>query len=206
MPFLAIGALVFVGYWVKLIMDKNKNVKTAQDKIWIELIPEAGPEKNYMCPIRMENGISMVRIPNIKGEVDEQTSPTHILSKPGAFPAIWPPGKPKFTQLSVQKIIYKEGDSEPLSNTTGIPTISGQLITSLIDGVAANTSDALRKSYEGSNGQISKKNNPMLWVYIILGIVVVLGIVNLVLNIQGLSAVDMMKDLTKVIQQALGLK
>jgi hypothetical protein len=206
MPFLAIGALVFVGYWVKLILDKNKNVKKAENCIWVELIPEAGPEKNFMCPVRMENGISMVRIPNIKGEVDEQTSPTHILGKPGTFPAIWPPGKAKFTQLSVQKIIFKEGDSEPLSNTTGIPTISGQLITSLLDGVATNTADAFRKSYEDSHGQTAKKTNPMLWVYVILGVIVVLGVVNLVLNIQGLSAVDMVKDLTKLIQQALGLK
>ena len=206
MPFLAIGAFVFVGYWVKLIMDKNRNVKTAQDKVWVELIPEAGPEKNFMCPIQMENGIAFIKIPDIKGAVEDQTSPTHVLSKPGAFPAIWPPGKSKFTQLSVQKIIYKEGDSEPLSNTTGIPTISGQLITSLLDGVATNTSDALRKSFEDSHGTQTKKSNPMLWVYVILIGIVALSVVNLVLNIQGLNAVDMVKDLVKLVQQALGLQ
>ncbi len=203
---LIIAVLIFVGYWAKLFIDRNRNIKKAEGNMWVQIVPKAGLEHNYMVPIKNDNGVTYVRIPDSNGKYMDN-SPVHVVGEPGVFNAVWPPGKSKYVQLPVSKIIYYEGDTEPLSNVSDRPIVSSQLFANVVDGVASSTSDAMRKSFEDSlEGKSLKRSNPMLWVYIILGVVVVLGIVNLVLNIQGLSAVDMVKDLTKLIQQALGLK
>ena len=204
MPFAAIGLFVFVGYWIKLILDKNNNVKKAEGHVWVQIIPIAGNEHNYMVPIDMSTGTGKIQIPDTKGKITN-SCPTHILGDPGQFNAIWPPGKPKFTQLSVQKITYFEGDAEPASNRSDRPVISSQTITDIIDGVGTNTEDAVRRSLEQSSGTQSKKANPFMWIYIILIAVGIMSIVNIVLSAQGMGAKEAMEKLSILVRQALGL-
>ena len=202
MPFIVLGLVAFVGYWIKLIFDKNKNVKKAEGHIWVQIIPIAGNEHNYMVPIDMSTGTGQIKIPDINGKITK-SSPTHILGEPGQFNAIWPPGKPKFTQLSVQKITYFEGDSEAASNRTDRPIISAQTITDMMDGIGLNSEGLVRRSIEESTGEkVTKKQNPLLWVYIILIIGLILSIVNMVLSIQGLS----IKETIEAIAKAVGIK
>jgi hypothetical protein len=205
MPFLGIGAFAYVAYWIKLIMDKNRNTKKAENHVWIQIIPKTGNETNFMVPKESDNGVVSVKIPSLKGVI-EKTSPTHILGEDGEFSAIWPPGKSKFVQIPVSKLTYYEGDAEPLSNVTDRPIISGQLLSNWGDGIATNTADALRKSFEDSAGGHTKKSSPFMWIYIILIVVGIIGVVNLIFGIQSAGVTEQVTNLGRLIQQALGLK
>jgi hypothetical protein len=205
MPVLVIGVMAFVGYWVKLIMDKNANVKKASNGVWIQIIPKTGNEANFMVPKVVDNGVVTARIPTAGGKITS-SSPICVLGEDGEYSALWPPGKNKFVQIPVSKLTYYEGDTEPLSNTSNRPIVSGQLIANLVDGVATSTADALRKSQEDSAGGVVKKSNPLFWAYIILGIIAALSVANLIFGIQGLSVGEKVIALSKLVQQALGLR
>ncbi len=201
-PLLGIGVAAYIGYWIKLIIDKNRNVKKVEGCIWVQIIPNAGTEKNFMPHIEDEHGTQFVRIPDTQGKVTNN-SPRYVLGSPGAYPAIWPPNKPRFVQLTVRKITYYEGDTEPLSNVTNMPIVSAQALTNMIQGVSANAEEIMTKLKEESEGKLTKKSSPLMWLYVIVGITGVIAIINLVFSVMSSGNID---NLITLIKQALGLK
>lgn len=164
------------------MLDRQRNAQKAENHVWVQVVPKAGKERNFMVPKEVKGGVAIVKTPDSFGKFSSN-SPTHVLGEDGEYPADWPPGKTKFVQTTVTKVIVYEGDAELLSNITGRPIISAQLLTNLIDGVATAAADAMRKSMEGSSEGKMRKPGGLMWVYIITMIGVAIGIVTMVMVI-----------------------
>ncbi len=201
-PMIALFAFVGVAYVIKLLLDRQHNAKKALNHVWIAEIPKAGKEKNYLVPIEVIGGVSSVRVPDDKGKISP-TSPTHILGEAGEFSADYPPGKTKFVQTTVTKLVYYEGDAEPLSNISDRPIISGQLITNMNDGIGSASAEIMKKSMEDSAGEKFKKSSGLLWLYVLSFLIIGVGIANLVFIIKDSSVIN---ELAIVVKQALGVK
>lgn len=196
------AATIIVMY---LVIERQKNASKAENHIWVSIIPKAGMERNYRQPIEIVGGISSCHIPDVNGQINEY-SPVHVLGEAGEFTAMYPPGKMKFVQTPMQKIIYYEGDSEPISNVENVPIISGQLFANILNGSTTAAVDVVQGSQQESGVNHKSINKGQMVTYIILGIVGVLMIVNLVFTIKGSSGATEIHSLSTLIKQALGLK
>lgn len=200
-PTLGIFVFVAVLYFTKLMMDKNKYAKQSENHVLIFTLPKAGKLRNELVPVEVQGGISIVKVPDTKGEITPQ-SPTHILGEAGEFPVDYPIGKPRFVQATVQSLFYYEGDAEPLSNVSDRPIVSAQLLTNINDGTASSSADAMRKSMEDSTGQKFKKASGLIWLYVLVFVVAGIGIANVVLQVQGNTSLQQFID---ILSQSLGI-
>ncbi len=195
-------AILFVGifYLFRQLFLRNKYAKETIDHVWIQIIPIAGKEKNYMIQVENVGGVSRVKIPDVKGKINEK-SPTHILGNEGEFQADYPANKSHFVQTTATKLIYYEGDAEPLSNVGDRPIISGQLISNMADGIATASADAMRKSQDESGVKLNK-NNLILYTMVIAGLGAIAAIVAVVLIIKETKIIE---ELAPLIKHALGI-
>jgi len=174
-PLCILLAIVLVAWVAKIFLERQRNAKKAMNHIWVQTIPKAGKEINDMVPI--EQGQIKVKIGKRKI--------IHIIGEPGEFNADWPPGKIKFVQTTVPKIIYYEGDIEPISNVTDRPIVSAQAITNIIDGVATSSAEAMRKSYEESGNSMSAMPRSMMWLYVCIGVLFIVSLTTMIISIQN---------------------
>jgi hypothetical protein len=115
------------------------------------------------------------------------------------------PGKMKFVQTVMKKIIYYGDDMEPVSNFTDMPIISGQRIAALINGSNIAAADVIRQSQEDS-GITPKKSSPVTLVMLIgVGLTLIASIVTAVLAYMANND-SAIRALSTLIKQALGLQ
>jgi hypothetical protein len=198
---LGFGSLVIIAIY--LYMERNKNQAKSVDHCWFMIIPKAGKERNFRVPIEHNGGVTFAKVPDIHGKITDN-SPIHVMGEDGEFQSDYPPGKMKFVQATMQKIVYYEGDAEPLSNVSNIPIVSGQLLASLINGLTAATAEVVRKSGE-QGGQSTGKNSGMI-MYILVGIGIIASIVAAIFAVKAAGISVDIKSLELLVKQALGLK
>lgn len=201
-PTLGVGVLALVAYYFKLLRDRQHYAKQSDNHVYIFTLPKAGKLRDVLVPIENEGGVSLVRVPNSKGEVDEH-SPTHILGEDGEFPVDYPLNKIKFVQTTVSGLIYYEGDAEPLSNVTNRPIVSAQLVTNLVDGVSTSSAEAMRKSLEDSAGKKLRRPSGIIWLYLLIIVVCALVVAGLVIDIRVADAIN---QLTTLLKQSMGVQ
>ena len=186
--------LILIFQVVKAIVSRQRNAKKAANHIWAEVLPLAGKVYDPLVPI---DG-NKVRIKDSSGKVFA----TYVLGRAGIFPAAWPPGKSKFVQTTVDKIIYREGDAEPLSNVTGRPLVSAKMYGATIE--ESHSADAMKLSLDESTGLKGMGGNMMV-LYVILGFIGILGIANVVFSYNGYAMIDTIRIGVETIMHGQGL-
>jgi hypothetical protein len=195
------GLIIFV---IVLFKQRSDNIAKATNHIWVQRIPQSGLEQNYRVPIEFIGGVYTCRIPDDNGKISDK-SPIHVIGQPGEFDALYPPGKMKFVQTVMKKIIYYGDDMEPVSNFTDMPIISGQRIAALINGSNIAAADVIRQSQEDS-GITPKKSSPVTLVMLIgVGLTLIASIVTAVLAYMANND-SAIRALSTLIKQALGLQ
>lgn len=195
-PLLGIFAVAGIGWAIKMLIDRNRNMKRSTDHAWIEIWPKVGKVYSYLTPI-LEGGTVRIQ------DRQDKEFARYTLGQGGAKRADWPPGKSRFVQVSVDKLIYNEGDSIPMSVAVlDRPVLDAHQLDALIENVAVAAAEATRISLEESGGT-SRKTHPLMWVYLGLLIIGALCIVTLVVHF-GLAK-DFGTFATKV-GAALGIK
>ncbi len=199
-PMVGLFLIVLLFWVIKLLMDRQKYAKKADNHILAMVMPDAGKWKNYLVPIENVGGVPIVKIPAANGKLAEH-SPIHILGTEGEFPVDYPIGKTHFVQATIQGVFYHEGDIEPISNVTDRPSVSAQLLTNLIDGVGAAAEQAMKKSQEASEGK--PKKSGMIWLYVLCGAGAALSIAILVLVMKNSGTIE---SLATIVKKALGVQ
>jgi len=159
-PLFVLIAIAIVFWVAKLLWDRHRYARQAMNHVWVQELPKAGKEKNFLVLIDGEK-ITFGK---------KQAKRTHILGEPGEYLADYPPGKTKFVQTTMTKITYYAGDAEPLSNVSDRPIISAQGLANMLDGVGTASAEAMRKSMEQSSDVVSGIGRNF-WLYA-LGIVI----------------------------------
>ena len=201
LPTLGFMVIAIGFYYIKLLVDRQRYAKQSENHVLIFTLPKAGKFRQTLVPVEVKGGISLVRIPNSKGEITSY-SPTHILGEAGGFSVDYPLNKVKFVQTTVTGLIYYEGDSEPLSNVSGRPIISAQLITNLTDGVSTASAEAMRKSMEDSAGEKLKKSKGLAFLYFLLIVSIATGVMTLMAAKESSASIQ---ELLILMKQSLGL-
>lgn len=191
LPMLAMWLILGVMYFIKLVFDRQKYAKQSENHVLVITLPKAGKLRIKLVPISNKGGTAVVKVPDNRGKITEY-SPVHILGEAGEFPVDFPIGKPKFVQTTVQGLIYYEGDTEPLSNTTDRPIVSAQLVANLIDGIATSAAEAMKKSMESSGDKL-KKESSLAIIFIGLFVIIGLGIANVVMTYGALEILEAVK-------------
>lgn len=204
-PTLGMLVVALILYYVKLTIERTRYAKQSENHVLIFTLPKAGKLKHKLVPIEVEGGISLVKVPNMKGEVTP-LSPTHILGEQGEFSVDYPLNKTKFVQATVTGLIYYEGDAEPLSNVSDRPIISAQLITNLADGISTASAESMRKSMEDSAGQKLHRPGGLMWLYILIFVIAGIGIAGLILQIRSETSITELVDLLTKYLQSVGVK
>lgn len=195
-----IGGIIIALY---LYMERSKNIAKSIDHVWIQLIPKAGAERNFRIPVEHNGGVTYCKVPDIHGKTGDD-SPIHILGEPGEFPGIYPPGKMKFVQVQMTKLIFYEGDAEPLSNVSNIPIISGQLFASLLNGLCASTAEIVRRSRDQEGNQ--QQGNKLTLLYILAGAGTLASVIAAIIGMKVLANTGQIPQIFTLLRQALGLK
>lgn len=166
LPTLGLGFAIAIVWVVMLILQRSNNIKKATDHAWVEIWPEVGKVYSYLTPIL---GDGTVRIQDRHGNDFAR----YTLASGAAKKADWPPGKTNFVQVTLDKVIYRENDSLPMSAVIKErPIFDAHQLDSLVEKVAFAAAEATRLSLEESKGTI-KKQNPLMYVYIGLVIAIV---------------------------------
>ncbi len=200
LPPLGIFGAIGIMWFVKLNIDRIRYAKKAENHILAIEVPSAGKLSFELVPIERLGGVDCIRYPR-KG--DAKDYPIHLLKDFTLVPCEYPINKMKYVQTTVQAGLWLGGDSEPLSNLRDIPVISASYIIHLIQGIATSTEETLQTIKAESTDQKIKKASGLLWVYIVLGIVLVGVIVTVVLEAKNSGLIT---ELSSVIKNALGLQ
>ena len=154
-PLFILMAIALVFWVAKLLWDRHKYARQAVGHVWVQELPKAGKEKNFLVEIDGDK-ITFGK----KGQ-----KRTHMLGEPGEFLCDYPPGKTKFVQTTMTKLIYYAGDAEPLSNVVDRPIISARGFANMLDGVGTASAEAMRKSMEGSSDVVTGALGRNFWFY-----------------------------------------
>jgi len=189
LPLLGLFAGIAIIYAIKLMLERSRNIKHSFDHVWVEIWPKVGKAYSYLTPI-LQGGTVRIQDRN-----DEEFA-RYILSKGSAVKADWPPGKSSFVQVTLDKIVYREGDAIPLSEAIGDrPSLDAHQLDSLVENIAVAAAEATRISMEESKGT-THHQNPFMWVYICFAVIAV-GIIYLIVTQHNVP--DMLKSITDTI-------
>ncbi len=182
-----------------MMMQRSSNIKKATDHAWVEIWPRVGKVYSYLTPI-LEGGTIRIQDRN-----DKQFA-RYQLSQGASKKADWPPGKNNFVQVTLDKVILREGDAIPMSTQVlDRPILDAHQLDALIENVAVAAAEATRISLEESGGT-SRKTNPFLFVYI--GLVILgLGVIFIIVNMRGIP--ELISGLQATVDKlgiALGVK
>lgn len=199
LPLLGLFASIAIIYFVYILMQRSKNIKKATDHAWIEIWPPVGKVYSYLTPILVGG---TVRIE----DRNDKLFARYALSQGASKKADWPPGKSNFVQVTLDKLIFREGDAIPISQSVADrPTLDAHQFDSIIENVAVAAAEATRISLENS-GIKAKGMSPFLFIYIGLAVIAA-GIVFLVATQHGLP--NLMAGLQQTIDRmaaAMGIQ
>lgn len=163
-PLLGVFTVAGIGYFIKLLIERKRNIERAHDHAWVEIWPEVGKIYQYLTPI-LEGGTVRIQ------DRHDKEFARYVLSSGSAKKADWPPGRPNFVQVTLDKLIFREGDAIPISaQVADRPVFDAHQLDGLIENVAVAAAEATRISIEESKGTV-RKSHPLLWVYIIILII-----------------------------------
>lgn len=179
LPLLGVFAAGMILYVVKIMIDRSRNIKRATDHVWVEIWPVVGKVYSYLTPI-LEGGTA--RIQDRHGNEFAR----YKLSEGAAKKADWPPGRVNFVQVTLDKVIYREGDTIPMSvMVSDRPTLDAHQLDALIENVAIAAAEATRISLEESKGTV-RKTSPYMYMYLLLGAIAI-GVVYVIVTQNGLK-------------------
>jgi len=189
LPILGLFGFAFLLYAIKLLIDRSRNIKRATDHVWVEIWPKVGKVYSYLTPI-LEAGTIRIQDRN------DKEFARYCLSKGSSIKADWPPGKTNFVQVTLDKIILREGDAIPMSEQVlDRPSLDAHQLDAIIENVAVAAAEATRISLEESKGTVHKQN-PFLYVYILIGAVAI-GVAYIIIQQHGFP--DMLKSISNTI-------
>lgn len=177
LPIIIMWIFIGIGYLAKLLLDRQRYAKQADNHVLIQKLPSVGDVEFELTPIEEIGGQSCVRYPR-KGDVGKW--PIHYLSDTSRKPVRYPINKGHFVQTKIDLLVFLGDDSEPLSNISGIPIVSAQQLGAMIQGVTLATDEALR-NVRAESGEKLKQGHGLLWVYICMGILAIIGVSTIVI-------------------------
>jgi hypothetical protein len=158
--------IAIMGYF---IYQKSKNQKKVIGKVWGEFITKEGNSYHRLIPIQPGGRIEIKPRKDEKGKI-------FGLDAIGTYLADYPPGKWAFVQTKVKKAIFDEESMEPLSNRSGILTISPIRLFNLVNerfsslGVAFSQDEAEKAALAGGKKKSGGGGNMMYIILALLGV------------------------------------
>ncbi len=115
----------------------------------------------------------------------------------------YPPGRSSAAQVNMHKCYPNASSSDMATNLTGKPTVDAVIVFAIAN--QGDTKVAMERSWSESGGG-ANPNKHLLWVYILVGVGVLVGIAGLVFTIKGQGINGDIVAVLNKIATALGVK
>ena len=163
--------IMFMMFWMKRTFQKR-----ADRFILAEVIPRAGVSYNVLVPVAHKT-IDVLPDGKLTGKVKElrksrNKAKSYVIGDRACFPARYPENFPRILQASILKVVIREDNVEPVSNISGNPLFTPEMLNSLKNEVSLELAMLYTKELKEAREEAMKQLNPKL----IMGALVVIGL------------------------------
>jgi hypothetical protein len=162
---------------VMLFWIRRKIIQRASEKVLCEIITKDNNSYNILAPVNHalveSSGDGRNVISKKKDEIKEvqgRKPKMWPINENCTFRATYPENWPKMLQTSIQKVVLREDNLEPVSNITGIATVTPELIFNYKNEVFTELAVVYSRQIKEMQEALERQVNPKVVMYWLAGL------------------------------------
>jgi len=168
-PAALVALFMFSMPWVFMLI-RNKFAKMVEGSVWVEWWPSAGYVKHEFIKLN-QNG--MLLLPKKKNVRAREYAISDLAVRPIMYPQFWP----RAIQVTAQTAAFDSESYEPISNRSGLLTLSPIRSADIHDGnVMSAGIEKLNEENEQSKQPLRQGTSPILWILVVIVLIAAAGV------------------------------